>query len=223
MAPLPVELMAPLPCTGLKIRFVQVSARLSMPLGEDKVVNDESCAGYTWQPTLPVVKREIVIRLQMFYRNEQGRWQDLWQSSLVKVYPKTLLDPLRVWAQHHPLIVKDRNGKLAAFLAQQAITFRTRRFDTRTLSDIKPVYFVTDPDSSKLSGTASWNTEYVNIVFFHERIYNISKIKSLNTKHGTRIDVEMKLLDKLTTDPLAQKVLLEIFRMSQNTTYTEEN
>ncbi len=149
--------------------------------------------------------------------------QDLWQSSLVKVYPKTLLDPLRVWAQHHPLIVKDRNGKLAAFLAQQAVTFRTRRFDTRTLSDVKPVYFVTGPDSSPLSNAASWNTEHINIVFFHERMYNISKIKSLNTKYGTRIDVEMKLLDKLMTDPLAQKVLLEIFRMSQNTTYTEEN
>ncbi len=220
--PFPGEITAPIPCTGLKIRFVQLSTRLRMPLGMEHIVNGTSCVGLTFHPLLPDVERELVVELQLFYRNAGGAWGKLWSSTPIKIYPTTLLDPFRTWAQQHELIVKDRQGRLTTFLQEHGIPFRTRLLRRRNTAGRKPVYLVTGGANAPYADFDSWATANAHVIFFHETVVNLPKITSRMTRHGTRISVEMHVLDRLSTDPLAQKAFLDIFRMSQRTDLGED-
>ena len=221
-APIPGELITPMPCTGLKTQFVQLSTRLRMPLGAERIVNETSCIGLTFHPLLPDAERELVVELQLFYRNAGGTWGKLWSSAPSKVYPTSLLDPLRAWAQQHQLIVKDREGRLTTFLQEHAIPFRTRLLSRRNAAGRKPVYLITGGGNAPHADLASWPTANAHVILFHETVLNLPKITSRMTSHGARINVEMKLLDRLPNDPLAQKAFLDIFRLSQRTDSRED-
>ena len=162
---------------------------------------------------LPAVKRETDFEVRFSSRRagEEG-WHAAGRIPL-RVYPGDLLGPVRRWATSHPLRVKDDQGALIEFLRRQQIPvvggetqgFRhdrgvtlyagARALRARALAPLRP-------------GEA--------VVLFAERETDIPRFLVERKGEGTAVTVEMRLLDRLAVDPLAQKIFLELFEVLNN-------
>lgn len=219
-ATVPLLVHAPEP-EGLTVyaQLVQLASDFAVPIGaavEVALPTDASPSpGVEIELSipLPAVKRETDFELRFTSRRgREGIWHAAGRIPL-RVYPSDLLGPIRQWATAHPLRVKDDQGSLIAFLRQHKIPVAggeskgvrdgrevtlyagVRAFDERALAPLRP-------------GEA--------IVFFAERDTQTPRFLVKRTGGGTAVTVEMRLLERLAADPLAQKIFLELFEVLNN-------
>lgn len=219
-ATVPLLVHAPEP-EGLILyaQLVQVASDFAVPIGaavEVPLPTDASPSpGVEIELSipLPAVKRETDFELR--FKSRRGR-EGIWHAAgriPLRVYPGDLLGPVRQWATAHPLRVKDDQGSLIAFLHQHKIPVAggepegirdgrgvtlyagVRAFGERALTPLRP-------------GEA--------IILFAERETDTPRFLVERTGGGTTVTVEMRLLDRLAADPLAQKIFLEVFEVLNN-------
>jgi hypothetical protein len=151
---------------------------------------------------LPAVERETDFELRFRSRRQaDADWHSAGRVGL-RVYPANLIDPIRVWAESHPLRVEDNRGVLRQFLREQQIAMAapSRRPEvTLRVGERSPA------DTTPLSLGPG------KVVLFTERETEIPRL-IIDRARTTIIKVEMRLVDRLASDPLAHKLLLEIFQ-----------
>jgi hypothetical protein len=208
-AMVPVRVHAPDP-DGLDLRavLVQLTSSLSVPVAEQLAVRLSPRAdGDPWFDaefglTPPDVKRETDFEIRFRSRR---RGEPAWQAAgrvTVRVYPSDLLDPVRAWARSHPLSVQDHRGLLVEFLRRQTIPIADRpggRGVTLYVASRRK-----DGSVPLLDGGAA--------VLFTERETDTPHLVIDRTGRTTIVRVETRFLDRLETDPQAQKLLLEVFQ-----------
>jgi hypothetical protein len=198
---------------GLSVRaeLVQLSASLALPVAREVdvplAVPDRPAASPASELELPVslpaVHRETDFELRFrSFRLAEPVGRPAGRVAL-RVYPDNLLEPVRVWAESHAIRLEDGHGSVTELFRRQGIA-------------------VTDtahPDLTVFAGLRSTRVRTLRRhgsapaeVFFTEREVATPHLVVERTGKNTRVTVEMYLLDRLTTDPLAQKMFLEAFR-----------
>jgi hypothetical protein len=199
IAAVPLLIQAPAP-DGLSIRaaLVQLTSRLSAPAaGEIEV--PLSGPELDLAVPLPAVSRETDFELRFRARR---RGDPVAQSAgrvALRVYPADLLDPVRAWAESHPLRVEDDHGAVIELFRRQGIPVAAPPKPGRVTLYAGPRAL----QKVREGGTA---------VLFTERDTGTPHLVIDRTGSGTTVCVEMRLLDRLATDPLAQKILVEVFQ-----------
>ena len=162
---------------------------------------------------LPAVKRETDFELR--FRSRRGR-DGVWRAAgriPLRVYPGDLLGPVRQWAASHPVRVKDEQGALTEFLRQQQI--RVVGGDTPGFRDDRGVTLYAGARAVRERALAP-PRQGEAIVLFAERETETPRFLVERRGGGTAVTVEMRLLDRLAADPLAQKIFLELFEVFNN-------
>jgi hypothetical protein len=196
---------------GLAIRaqLVQVTTRLAMPAGDEIDVSlpAPGAAGPSVELDLPLVlpavERETDFELRFRFSASRDREQPAGRIAL-KVYPGDLLAPVRAWARSRPIRVEDEHGQVRAFLRDQRI----------------PIAAASGPRGITIYAGARALEKHVRnppregeaAVLFLERESETTTLVVDRAGQGTIVELEMRLIDRLSTDPLAQKILLDVFR-----------
>jgi hypothetical protein len=201
----------------LRAELVQLTSNLSVPIGAElsvllpKSASPRPGIELDLSVPLPAVKRETDFELRIRSRRDRdGVWHAAGRIAL-RVYPGDLLSPVRDWAKSHSLRVEDDQGSLIQFLRDQEIPFagvgRTQGLRaTRDVTLYAGARALRKRERFPLR-------EGEAIVLFREQKTETSHLLIERTGRGTVVTVEMRLLDRLATDPLAQKVFLEVFQL----------
>jgi len=205
---------------GITVRaqLMQVSSHLAAPIGAplDVPLPAEASSPeieIELAVPLPAVKRETGFELRFQSRRDHdGPWYAAGRIPL-RVYPSDLLGPIRAWATSHPVRVKDDQGSLVEFLRQQKIPIVGG--DNQGLRDGRGVTLYAGVHASRRRALVPLRRGDA-IVFFTERETEPPRLLIERTGGGTAVTVEMRLLDRLATDPLAQKIFLEVFEVINN-------
>ena len=131
----------------------------------------------------------------------------------MRVYPGDLLSPVRQWATSHPLRVKDDRGSLIEFLRQQQIPVVGR--ETEGSRDDRGVTLYAGARAFRERALAPPRPGEA-IILFTERETETPRFLVERKDGETAVTVEMRLLDRLAADPLAQKIFLELFEVLNN-------
>jgi hypothetical protein len=192
----------------LRAAIVQLTSSLSMPLAVEMDVRlTPGATGHPWLDasvslTLPSVEREADFEIRFRSRR---RGDTVWQPAgrvTVRVYPADLLAPLREWARSHPISVRDDRGALVEFLRRQRIPLADRPGRRGVTLYVGSRW--KDGSAPPVDGEAA--------ILFTERETDTPHLLVDRAGRGPIVSVEMRFLDRLETDPLAQKLLLEAFR-----------
>jgi len=162
---------------------------------------------------LPAVKRETDFELR--FRSRRGR-DGVWHAAgrvPLRVYPGDLLSPVRQWATAHPLRVKDDQGSLIEFLRQQQIPVAGG--ETQGARDDRRVTLYAGVRALRERALVPLRQGEA-IVLFAERETETPRFLVERKGEGMAVTVEMRLLDRLAADPLAQKIFLELFEVLNN-------
>jgi hypothetical protein len=190
---------------------VPIGAALDVPLPTD--ASSSSGLEIALSIPLPAVKRETDFELR--FRSRRGR-DGVWHAAgriPLRVYPGDLLGPVRQWATSHPLRVKDDQGALIEFLRQQQIPVVGG--EAQGFGDDRGVTLYAGGRAFR-EGALAPPRQGEAIVLFAERGTDTPRFLVERKGGGTAITVEMRLLDRLAADPLAQKIFLELFEVLNN-------
>jgi len=208
---LPLLIRAPVPA-GLTIRaeLVQLTSRLAVP------AVDEIKVPLSGRPTveggteldlavaLPAVNRETDFELRFRSSGPGDRAPKAAGRIPLRVYPNDLMRPVREWAQSHPIRVEDDGGSVVEFFTQQGIGI-TDKPEPRTIS-----VYAGPRALQKQTRVPLRDGE--TVILLSERETDTPHFVIDRTGRGTTVWVEMRLLDRLAADPLAQKTLLAMFQ-----------
>jgi len=215
-ATIPLLLHIPRP-RGIRVRaqLMQVTSHLEAPIGAPLDVPLPAMASspeveIELAVPLPAVKRETGFELRFQSRRDRDGPRYAAGRVPLRVYPSDLLGPIRTWAKSHPLRVKDDQGSLLAFLRRQRIPIVGR--DSQGFRDGRGVTLHAGAHASRRRALVPPRRGEAT-VFFAERETEPPRLLIERTGGGTAVTVEMRLLDRLATDPLAQKIFLEVFEV----------
>jgi hypothetical protein len=159
---------------------------------------------------LPAVRRETDFELRFKSRRDRGGTLHAAGRIPLRVYPGDLLSPIRQWATVHPLRVKDDQGFLFEFLRQQQIPVAGG--EAVGLRDSRGVTLYAGARVFAERALASLRQGEA-VVLFAERESETPHLLVERKGGGTVITVEMRLVDRLAADPIAQKIFLELFKL----------
>ena len=201
----------------LRAQLVQLTSNLSVPIGAELEVplpsNPSPHSGIELDLSvpLPAVQRETNFELRIRSRRGHDKPWHAAGAIALRVYPGDLLDSVRVWAKSHPLRVRDGDGSLQHFLRRQRIPV-VANGKARGLRDGRGVsLFAGAPALREHKRFPRLEDEAV--VLFTEQESEPPRLLIERTDRGTTVSVEMRLVDRLATDPLAQKIFLEVFQL----------
>lgn len=209
----PVTVYGPKP-HGLAVRaqLVQLSSSLAVPIaGEIDVplaVSAEGAAAFASELelslSLPAVRREtdFEIRFQSFWPPARAEFPA--GRIALRVYPANLLEPVRLWSESHSIRLEDDHGSVTDVLRQQRISVTTRPGSPDLTVYAGPRSVEKHARQPHAGGRST--------IIFSERETSTPHLVVDRTGPGTTVKVEMRLLDRLATDPLAQKIFLEAFQ-----------
>lgn len=213
----PVRVLAPEPRRGLSLgaRLVQLASGLAAPVGaalEVPLPADASPAGVEIELAvpLPAVQREIDFELRFQARRDHD---GLWHAAghiPVRVYPADLLRPIRRWATTHPLRVADDHGSLIRFLRRRKIP--VVEGGAQGLRDGRGVILYSGARALAKRALVPLRQGEA-IILFTEEETETPRFLIERKGGGTAVTVEMRLLDRLPTDPLAHRIFLELFEI----------
>ena len=126
---------------------------------------------------------ELVIEVQ-----KGSNWQHL-DTVAITSFPSDMFKDFRKWAENHEVMVADSEGKLESFLKEQSIPY------TSSFGFEPPI-----PQAIMKVG---------------EREYVFNEIETPFPKiwiQDTQVVFELRFLDQLSTNPLAQKELLQVLK-----------
>jgi len=190
---------------------VPIAAALEVPLPTD--ASPSPGLEIELSIPLPAVKRETDFELR--FRSRRGR-DGVWHAAgriPLRVYPGDLLGPVRQWATSHPLRVKDDQGSLIEFLRRQQIP--VVGWEAQGVRHDRGVTLYAGARALRARALAPLRPGEA-IVLFAERETDTPRFLVERKGEGTAVTVEMRLLDRLAADPLAQKIFLELFEVLTN-------
>jgi hypothetical protein len=209
----PLTIYGPKP-NGLTVwaELRQLSSRLAVPVaGAFDVPLDSSAqpgGGFVSQVELPVplpaVSRETDFELQFQSSWPPARAVLAAGRIALRVYPDNLLAPVRLWSESHSIHLEDGHGSVTNLFREQRVTIANRsgRADLTV--------YAGSPSDRKQVRQPSGAGQAVIVIA--ERESAVPHLVVDRTGRGTTVRVETRLLDGLTTDPLAQKIFLEAFQ-----------
>jgi hypothetical protein len=209
----PLSIHGPRP-EGLMVwaELIQISSSLAVPVGGQVnipvAVSAQADTGFTSELelslSLPVVSRETDFEL---------RFQSSWPPAramlsagriALRVYPGNLLDPVRIWAESHPVWLEDDQGSVTELFREHRIPVATQP------GPLGVTVYAGDGPVQKYSRVPPRHGQ--SAILLLERDTTAPHLIVDRTNGGTIVKVEMKLLDRLATDPLAQMIFLEAFQ-----------
>jgi hypothetical protein len=196
---------------GLAIhaQLMQLTTRLATPAGSaiEVPLPAQGAAGSSIELDLPVVlpavERETDFELRFRSSAPRDRVQPAGRIAL-KVYPGDLLAPLRAWAKSRPIRVEEDRGLVTAFLQEQRIRIAAAPGPRGITLYAGARALQKHSHNPPRHGEAA--------VLFSERESDTTTLVVDRTGEGTVVELEMRLIDRLPTDPQAQKILLDVFR-----------
>ena len=200
---------------AIRAEVVQLTSRLSTILSELDVPFTSGAGTEVDLPVaLPAVKRETNLELRFRSRRPgDAHWQEAGRVAL-RVYPADLLDPVRAWAQSHAVRVVEDRGSVMEFLRQQNIPVTSKPHPRSVTLYAGPRALQKQELRPLRDGEAA--------ILFTERETETPHLLIDRTSRGITMRVEMRILDRLATDPLAQKILLELFQRLEEQPSTTE-
>jgi hypothetical protein len=180
-----------------------VARGIDVPLSGSTRSTPGPASGVDLSVSLPSVSREtdFELRFRSFHASE-GTVQDA-GLVVLRVYPADLLEPFRVWAGANTIQLKDTGGSLGEFLRGRRIPVAAHAGP----SDLTLYAGPRPPHTPALPGSGDRAA-----IYFSEREAAGPRLVVERTGHGTTVEIEMRLLDRLATDPLAQKMFLDAFQ-----------
>lgn len=206
-------------CEGLVVRVLQQQGTLLAQLREPLVLEKESCSTMeSISLDLPDVRAETDLLVQILHADRQNGQGNALQQPVevvgLRVYPDTILDPLKRLAEKNSIIVYDDGGMLTNFFDQQEVNYIS---GFGTLSGTPIGLFVGHKDPERLLEDSSIKTA----VIFQEKIIDLPQIRVVSNDGKTRVYVEMKLIQDLQSSPLTQKAFLKIINLAINPNQTD--
>ncbi len=191
-------------CEELVIEVLQRQGALLAPLREPMRPDAEDCAAMsTLELELPNVRTETDLLVRF------GAAGARVAVLALRVYPDTLLEPLVRFAEQNSLIVYDDDGRFIPFLDENEIPYVHGHEMT---SGMPLGLLVEQKEAERLLEDRGIATA----VLFQEKVVDLPQIRAVARDGRTRVYVEMKLLNGLSSGPLAQKALLEIIKLAIN-------
>ncbi len=214
----PLLVEAPEPeALSLRAQLVQLTSGFAVPIGAElevplpRDVSPRTRIEVELSVPLPAVKRETDFELQVRSRRDRD---EVWHAAgriALRVYPGDLLSPVRGWAESHLLRVEDDDGSLIEFLRQQGIPVAGVGGTRGSRAGRGVTLYAGERALRKRAHVPLREDEAV--VLFTERRRETPRFLVERTGRATAVTVEMRLLDRLATDPLAQKIFLEVFQL----------
>ena len=199
---------------SIRAELWQLATNLLAPVGGELEVPLSAAAGagpaseLDFSVALPAVKRETDFELR-FRSCRQGT--QVWQAAgriPLRVYPADLLGSVRAWAESHPVQVEDDHGSVIELLRLHGIPIATQ-------PGARGVTLYAGPRALEKQARLPFRHDEMAIVIFAESQTEIPRLFIDRTGRQTTVRVEMRVLDRLAADPLAQKVILEVFKLLQ--------
>jgi hypothetical protein len=212
VAAVPITVYGPKPA-GLTVRaeLVQLSSSLAAPVRGDIEVSLAASATPTafasaldLSVSLPAVSRETDFELRFQASWPAARAELAAGRVALRVYPASLLDPLRLWAESHAIRLADDHGSVTALFRDARVRLANGPGPSDLVVYSGSRFARTGPLRSMDDGRAT--------IVFAERDATPPYLVVERAGRRTTVRVEMRILDRLATDPLAQKILLEAFR-----------
>lgn len=204
----------------VKARLFQRAAALSAPAGDDVVVASGVAfsAGLRQKLTVlvpvPVVEREASFELIVFLRvHPDAAWRRA-GSVPVRAYPGDLLAPLRRWSQRQPLRLRDASGALERFLTAEGIAFLELRARPLEPPD-HPVVTLLVGGSDDLAVAKDRARSGEAVIVLRERAAAFPRAQLTRWGPGSVTVVDFEVLDRVSADPRAQSVFLELIRSAR--------
>ncbi len=200
-------------CQKLRVDFFYYASHLMIPLPEGKEMNGcEKNFGIYF--TFPKVEQESVMEARLAYFGKNSEWKSLGESEKFVVYPHDLVGEFRKWSEKNLLIVYDDEGRLTSWLSRMNVRFMTEAVSENT--EETRLYVVVNKEKDFIENREKKYGEFMgaHVVYFHERVSILPKVVVSENEWLSRVDVEMKLLDKIDDDPLAQKSIIEVMSLS---------
>jgi hypothetical protein len=204
----------------LRARLFQLSHGLVAPAGEFRDIaagvdfRSDLRRRLTFDMPLPAVERESRFEVVVFGRvHPSGDWRRIGSASM-RAYPDDLLVPLKRWSEDRLLRLHDPSGKLERFLSARGIAFVDPSARSFEKSDDVVTLLVGGREALAPARRRAERGEAV--ILFRERVVGLPRIERIHWQHGVLVLVELELLDRLPTDPQAQKLFLELITSTRS-------
>jgi len=198
-----------------KARLFQLAKGTAAPLGEYVTVATDVDFGsgprrdLAFSVSIPAVEREARFEVVVLMRvHPSGDWRRIGSLPL-RAYPNDLLKTLKRSADQRPLRLQDPSGKLEHFLTEQGISFVDPSARSLEKSESPAITLVVD-GSDDLASAKTRARRGEAVVVFRERVGAFPRIERVRWPGGALLIVELELLDRLASDPQAQKLFLEM-------------
>lgn len=193
-------------CAEVRGEAFQISTKLEMPLGENglRAAAKDDCHHQEFHFTAPDVRAETEFSIRLQSREGGSDWKTLSETG-VMVYPATLLDSVKSWAENdkNALVVrKDKDGDFTAFLDSHKIAYYTPAATPRDVAVVEII--VGEPEENEKPA--------VNTLYLEEKAKGRPSLR-VKDKNGVVVArAQFKLIDSLTAaSPLAEKEFAELF------------
>lgn len=213
----------------VRARLVQVAPGLAAPAGNpvDVASGVDFSVGLrrelSFDVMVPAVERESRFELTVLLRAPPSKdWRPV-GTLVLRAYPNDLLKPLKRWSERQPLRLDDPSGKLERFLTAQGIAVLD--LSARSLEKPDgPVVTVLVDGTGDLARAKARARRGEAVVLLRERAAAFPRIERMRWGGGALLVVELPLLDRLSVDPQAQILFLELLRSARSDeTNTEED
>lgn len=208
-------------CEDVAAELVQLSSSLEVPLEQRflPACNDE--AGASFPEFLPVafsfrvpdVRRRTIFEWRFQTCADGNSDCRILLNAPFVAFPQDLLAPLKTWAANNVLVVRDPIGALSEFLDGQGVPF----FEGAApkYPGAERVTLIVADDHVASERVVSRFVERGSVVLFREKSRSLPVVKSQSKGSHNLVTVELPLISTLPGNPLAQELLLQIFRLSQ--------
>jgi hypothetical protein len=191
--------------------LVQLSSTLAVPIagGVDvplgvSVPEAGATSELELSVALPAVTRETDFELRFRSFRPPDRVAQTAGRVELRVYPANLLEPVRVWAESHSIRLEDDQGSVTEVFREQRIAVALGPGPSDLTVYVEPRSAQKPSRLPRADGRPA--------IILAEREKATPHLVVDRTSRGTTVTVEMRLLDRLATDPLAQKIFLEAFQ-----------
>jgi len=201
-------------CERIVVKVLQQQGTLLALLREPLVFDKQSCSTLeSISLELPDVRAETDLLVQILLAEHENGQVKVLENPVeviaLRVYPDTMLDPLKRLAEKNSIIVYDDDGVLIDFFDQQEVDYIS---GFGTLSGTPIGLFVNYKDPERFLEDSSIRTA----VIFREEVIDMPQVRAVSRDGQTRVYVEMKLLEDLQSSPLTQKALMKIINLAIN-------
>lgn len=208
-------------CEQVVTRLYQTATMLQAPLSDWAPLQCHSvfaasgrqAARADIEVAVPHVDAEIDLELRFARCAMPGEDCDEFGHVPISALPADLLDPLDQWAVDHVLQVHDSHGDLTGFLEIHDIDYLSA--GAILPRDVEVVSLIVEDDSLDQAVLSDYQRAGA-VVLFREKPDAVPLVMQKDTTDGRLIDVRLPVVSRLSSDPAAVKLFLDIFLMTQS-------